>query len=128
MDVGGKWLLHADGRATAPDVAGEGQEFLHGDEVALLVARGFGCQLEIHLVLSGNDTDEIAALVAMQYQGLEDASDVFTQAGSYMSGAEVALIHFVGNQFIVYTSLVHQAGHIGFLDILHCRIFILILP
>ena len=55
VDIRGERLLHPDGRTAATDVARQGQQFLHGDEVALLVARHLGGQLQVHFVFAGDD-------------------------------------------------------------------------
>ena len=64
VDVGGKWLLHADGRTTSPDVPRQWKEFFHRNQVALLVARNLGGQFQVHFMFSRDDTHEIARLVA----------------------------------------------------------------
>ena len=113
VDVGGEKLLHADGRAAPTDVAGEGQQLLHVDEVALLVAAHLGCQLEVDFVFAGDDADEVPRAVTPQHEGLEDALYVFAQLFGHVGRAKVVLVHLVGNQFVLHPGLVHQAGSIG---------------
>ena len=119
VHVGGEVLLHADGRAAATDVAGEGQELLHGDHLALLVARYLGGELEVDGGIAGDDAHEVAGAVALQDEGLEHLGDVFAQRLGYMGCGEVALIYLVGDELVGYLGLVEQAGCIGLLDFCH---------
>ena len=116
MDEGGEWLLHADGRTTATDVAREGQQFLHRDEVAALVACDFGGLFEVHLLVAWDDTDEMACFIAFQDQGFEHLVDVFAQLVGDMLRPKVVFIHLVGNQLILDFLLVKQPAGVGFVD------------
>ena len=71
MNISRKKFLHPDGRASATDIPCERKQFLDRYKVALLVAAHFGSQLEVHLVLAGNDADEMSGFVTMQDQCLE---------------------------------------------------------
>ena len=118
MDIRGERLLHPDGRTAATDVARQGQQFLYGDEVALLVARHLGSQLQVYFVFAGDDADEMARLVAVQDEGLEHTIYILAQAGGYVYRAQVAFVHLVGDQFVGYLGLVQQPGCIGLIDLL----------
>lgn len=116
MDEGGEGLLHADGRASAADVACERQQFLHRDEVATLVARDFGRLLQIHFLVARNDADEVSCLVAFQHQRLEHLVDVLAQLVGDMLRTEVVFIDFVGYQLIMDFLLVQEPARVGFVD------------
>ena len=116
MDEGGEGLLHADGRASAADVACERQQFLHRDEVATLVARDFGGLFQVHFLVARDDADEMSCLVAFQHQRLEHLVDVLSQLVGDMLCPEVVLIHLVRNQLILDLLLVQEPARIGFVD------------
>ena len=90
-------LLHADGGTASTDIARQRKKLLHGDEVALLVARKLGRLLQIDFVFTRDDTNKVATLIAMEHQGLEDTVDVLAQTGCYMYGTQIVFIHIVGN-------------------------------
>ena len=77
MDVSREFLLHADRWTATADVSGERKQVFHRDEVALLVARDLRRELQVDLAAARNDADEVAGLVAAQYEGLEDLLDGF---------------------------------------------------
>ena len=114
MNISRKKFLHPDGRASATDIPCERKQILDRYKVALLVAAHFGSQLEVHLVLAGNDADEMSGFVTMQDQCLEHTIDILAQRGCHVGGAEVVLVHLVGNQFVSHLGLVQKAGGVGF--------------
>ena len=75
-DIGREMLFHADGGAAATDVAGEGEEFFDRDHFTAFVAGDFGVLFQIDLVGAGNDTDEVAAFVAVEDKRLEYLRDI----------------------------------------------------
>ena len=97
VDVGGKGFLHADGAASATNVAGEWQQLLLGYEVALLVARHFGSFLEVHFLSSGNDTHKMSATIPFQHKCLENLAYVLVQLVGNMLCPQVGFFHLVGN-------------------------------
>lgn len=76
VDIGREMLFHADGGAAATDVAGEGEEFFDRDHFTAFVAGDFGGLFQIDLVGAGNDTDEVAAFVAVEDKRLEYLRDI----------------------------------------------------
>ena len=76
VDIGREMLFHADGGAAATDVAGEGEEFFERDHFTAFVAGAFGGLFQIALVGAGNDTDEVAAFVAVEDKRLEYLRDI----------------------------------------------------
>ena len=116
MDEGGEGLLHADWRASAADVARQGQQLLHRDEVAALIAGDFGGLLEVHLFVAWDDADEVARFVAFQHQGLEHLVDVLAQLVGDVLRAQVVPIDFVGDELIRNLLLVKKPARIGFVD------------
>ena len=116
VDIGGEMLFHSYGRTSATDVSGEGKQLLHGDEVALLVTAHLGGHLEVNLIATRDDADEVSRLVAMKHQGFEHLLDILAQLCHYVVGTEVALIHLIGDKFVGNFRLVHQAGDVGLLD------------
>lgn len=114
VDIGGEGFLHADGGAGTADVAGEGKELLHGNEVARLVAADAGGFLEVELHGAGDDADEIADLVAGEDEGFEDTVDVLAELGCDVDGGEVGLVDLVGNEFVGYLGGVEETGDVGF--------------
>lgn len=76
VDIGREMLFHADGGAAATDVAGEGEEFFDRDHFTTFVAGDFGGLFQIDLVGAGNDTDEVAAFVAVEDKRLEYLRDI----------------------------------------------------
>ena len=86
VDEGREVFFHADRGTSSPDVAGQWQEFFYGDHVAFFVAGGPGDFFEVDFMVAGNDTDEVAGLVAVKHQCLEDLFDVFAQYVGHVSG------------------------------------------
>ena len=76
VDIGREMLFHADGGAAATDVAGEGEEFFDRDHFTAFFAGDFGGLFQIDLVGAGNDTDEVAAFVAVEDKRLEYLRDI----------------------------------------------------
>ena len=76
VDIGREMLFRADGGAAATDVAGEGEEFFDRDHFTAFVAGDFGGLIQIDLVGAGNDTDEVAAFVAVEDKRLEYLRDI----------------------------------------------------
>ena len=99
-------LLHADGGTASTDITRQREKLLHGDEVALLVARKLGRLLQIDFVFTRDDTDKVATLIAMEHQGLEDTVDVLAQTGCYMYGTQIVFVHLVGDQLVVHLGFV----------------------
>ena len=100
MYIGREMLFHANGGTSAPDVTGQWKEFLHGDEVAFLVAGDFGGHFEVYFMFTGNDADKVAGFITVENQGFEYLVYVLAQAGSYVDGAKVVLIDFVRDEFV----------------------------
>ena len=98
------------------DVARQGQQLLHRDEVAALVARSLGGLLQVELVVTRDDANEISDLVAFQHQGLEHLVDVLAQLVGDVLRPEVVLVHLVRNQLIRNLLLVKDAAGVGFID------------
>ena len=118
VDEGGEGLLHADGRATATDIAREGQQLLHRDEVAVLVASDFGGLFQIDFLVPRDDAHEVSSFVAFQHQRLEYLIDVLTELVGDMLCAKVVFIHLVRDQLILDLFLVEQSAGVGFVDFL----------
>ena len=116
VNISGKRLLHADGGTAAADISRQGQQFLHRDKVALLVAGDFGGKFQVYFVLAGNDADEVAGLVAVEYQGFEYLVDVLAQAGGNVDGTEVVLIYFVRDEFVRYLGFIKKPCGICLID------------
>ena len=53
--------------------------------------------------------------VALEDNRLEDGVNVFVEFSSNMDGAEVGLIHRVGNEFVGDSRGIQEAADIGFL-------------
>lgn len=115
MDIGREGFLHADRRTAAADVSRHGQQLLHRDQIHLLVARDPGCRLEVHFVVAGNHTDEIARAVALEHKGLEDAGDLLAQLLGDVCRRQMLLVHAVGHQFVGDLRTVEQPCGVRFL-------------
>ena len=125
VDIGGKWLLHADGRTTSADVSRQWKELFHRNQVAFLVARNFSSQLQVHLMFSRDDTNKIARLVSMKHKCLEHLVDVLSQAFRYMRGALIVFIDFIRDEFVFHLGLVQQACCIGLVYLFFLCVFFL---
>ena len=90
------------------------------DEVALLVARHLGGQLQVHFVFAGDDADEVARLVTVQDEGLEHTIYVLAQAGGNMYRAQVAFVHLVGDQFVALVLLIFFIVLSYISEAMHC--------
>ena len=66
VDICREMFFHADGRAAAANITGEREQLLDRDHFTAFVAGDFGGFLQIDLVGSGDDTDEITVFIAMQ--------------------------------------------------------------
>ena len=53
---------------------------------------------------------------------LEHAVDVLAQTGGYMYGAQIVLIHLVGNEFIGYLGFVEQPRCISLINFHHNKL------
>ena len=92
VDVGRKGLFHADRRTAPADVARHGQQLLHRDQVGLLVARYACGGLEVDLVVGGHHAYEMPRAVAPQHEGLEYASDIFSQLFGHVCRRKVFFV------------------------------------
>ena len=116
MDEHRKWLLHAYGGASSAHVAGQREQFFHGDEVGFLGSGGFGGFLEVYLRIAGDDTDKVSGLFPFEHEGLEHPVDVLAKLRSYMVGCEIVGVDGVGHQLVGYAGFVKQTCGIGFLN------------
>ncbi len=77
VDIGRERLFHADGGAAATDVAGEGRSSLTGIISQLLLPETLAAFFsDVDLVGARNDTDEVAAFVAVEDKRLEYLRDI----------------------------------------------------
>ena len=121
MEPRRKGLFHPHGRAAAPDIARHGQQLLHRDQVDLLVARDTGRGLQIDLVVSGHDTDEIARPVALEYQRLKNTLDRLPELCGHMRGREVRFIHLIRYEFVCDLRAVEQPRGICLFHLCVCH-------
>lgn len=112
-------LFHANGRAAAANVAGGGKQLLHGNEVALLVARSFGCLFEVDFGISGNNAYEMPGAVAVEHKSLEYLSDILIELFGDVVGGEVVLVDNVWHQFVFDFSPVEQTCCISLVNSRH---------
>ena len=78
MNKNGKVLLEAKGTATASDIASQRSQFLQRNGINLFVSAHFGGPLQVHLEISGNHAHQVANLVTMDQNRLENLIDIFT--------------------------------------------------
>ena len=123
VDVGGEGLLHADGGTTSSDIAGCGEELFHVDEVAALVAGGFGGHLEVYFFICRNNAYEESCTVSLEYQGFEHGRAVFSQLLCHMYGIQMFLIYLIGNQGVRDIFPVQDSCSIGFLNLHFLLVF-----
>lgn len=117
VDESGELFLHAYGGATASDVAGCGEQFFHVDEVAALVAGGFGGHLEIYFFICRNNAYEESCAVSLEYQGLEHGAAIFTQLLCHVYGIQMFLIHLIGYQCVGDLLSVQDSRCVCFLNL-----------
>lgn len=115
----GKRLLHAHGRAPATNVTCSRQQFLHGNQVGLLVARHLGGFFQIHLGIARHYAHKVAIAVTLEHQRLEHTMDILAQRCRHMVGCQIVLVNLIGNQFVGHMGLVQQAGRIGLIYFFH---------
>lgn len=65
-------------------------------------------------MISGYDADEMARAVSLEYERLENRSDIFTELFGHMSRGQMLLVHPVRDQFVGDFGTVEQTGRIGF--------------
>ena len=116
VDIGREMLFHADGRAAATDVAGEGEEFFDRDHFTTFVAGDFGGLFQIDLVGAGNDTDEVAAFVAVEDKRLEYLRDILASLVGNVCRAQIVFIYFIRNQLVSHFGFVQQACYVCFVN------------
>ena len=70
-------------------------------------------QLQIDLVISRDDTDEMARPVTTKHECLENRSNIFAELFGHVSRGQMLLIHPIRNQFVGDFGSVEQTGRIG---------------
>ena len=98
MEICRKRLLHAHRRTSAADIAGKRKQFLHRNQVALLVARNLCRSLQVHFRVTRNHANEMAGPVPLKNKCLEDLLYRFTQLRCYMPCGKIILIHLIRYQ------------------------------
>ena len=119
VEEGGKMLLHADGRTASADVACRRQEFLQGKRLHLLITADACGLLQIHLAITWEDTNEVSRFVAMEDDGFEHLSDVFTKAIGHVLNHKEELIHLVDDEIVGHLGFVKETCDVGFLYFFH---------
>ena len=101
--------------AAAPDIAGEGLDFLERNHFHMLVAGHGGEFLEVQLGGAGNAGFEDSGLVAPDDQRFEDLLHGHAERAGHCRGGEVGLVVGGLMQFVINAQLVEEAGCVGFL-------------
>ena len=114
VDMGGIGLLHADGGASAADIAREGKKLLHGDHFDPLITGHGSALLQIQLLGGGDNEDVQTVLVPSRHEGLKDALHIDAEGLGQMDAAEVAFVHLVFGHLIGDSCPIQQAHGIGF--------------
>ena len=109
-------LFHSYWRASATDISGRGQQFLHRYQVTLLVSRDSRRRLQINLLITRNHTYKVARAITTQYECLKDGGYILIELLGNVRGCEVFLIHGIGNQFVSDLCTVEQSRRIGLFD------------
>lgn len=84
-----------------------------GNQIGFLVARNAGGSFQIDLVISRDDTDEMARPVTTKHECLENRSNIFAELFGHVSRGQMLLIHPIRDQFVGDFGSVEQTGRIG---------------
>ena len=110
-------LLESERAATAADVAGERSQVLERDGIDFLVAAHFRGSLQVDFEIAGNHAHEVADLVAVNEDGLENLIDVFAEAVGHVLRAQVAFVDLVGDELVRNFLAVENSCRVRLLDI-----------
>ncbi len=86
------------GRTAAPNITGRRKKLPDGNQIGFLVARNAGGSFQIDLVISRDDTDEMARPVTTKHERLENRSNIFTELFGHVSRGQMLLIHPIRDQ------------------------------
>ena len=117
VNENGEVLLETEWAATAADVAGERGQVLERDGVYFLVAADLRGSLQIDFEIAGNHAHEVADLVAVNEDGLENLIDVFSETVGHVLRAQVAFVDLVGDEFVRNFLAVENSRRVRLLDI-----------
>lgn len=101
------------GEQPPPDVSGRRKQLPDGNQIGFLVARNAGGSFQIDLVISRDDTDEMARPVTTKHERLENRSNIFAELFGHVSRGQMLLIHPIRDQFVGDFGSVEQTGRIG---------------
>lgn len=113
MEKGRERFFHPDRGTAAPDVSGRRKQLPDGNQIGFLVARNAGGSFQIDLVISRDDTDEMARPVTTKHERLENRSNIFAELFGHVSRGQMLLIHPIRDQFVGDFGSVEQTGRIG---------------
>ena len=113
MEKGRERFFHPDRGTAAPDVSGRRKQLPDGNQIGFLVTRNAGGSFQIDLVISRDDTDEMARPVTTKHERLENRSNIFAELFGHVSRGQMLLIHPIRDQFVGDFGSVEQTGRIG---------------
>ena len=113
MEKGRERFFHPDRGTAAPDVSGRRKQLPDGNQIGFLVARNAGGSFQIDLVISRDDTDEMARPVTTKHERLENRSNIFAELFGHVSRGQMLLIHPIRDQFVGDFGSVEQTGRIS---------------
>ena len=122
VDISREALFHADRRTAAAYITRHGQQFLHRNQIGLLVARHAGRGLEIDLMIPRHHADEVSRPIAFQHEGLENRGDLLAQLFSDVRRRQMLFVHLVGNELVIYLRTVEQPRRIRLFDFSVCHL------
>ncbi len=125
VDVGREGFFHADGGATAADVAGEGEQIFHVYHGDAFVSGGAGGRFEVEFFFRRQAKDDGAGFVTYCDDGFENAIRIEPQDFGGMDAGEVIFAVFVGFCFVRNFRGVQNPHDIGFLFFPHVGSFFL---
>lgn len=113
MEKGRERFFHPDRGTAAPDVSGRRKQLPDGNQIGFLVTRNAGGSFQIDLVISRDDTDEMARPITTKHERLENRSNIFAELFGHVSRGQMLLIHPIRDQFVGDFGSVEQTGRIG---------------
>ena len=112
-------FFHTYRGAAAPDIAGVRKQFLHMQHLTTLVAGDPCREFQVNLDIAGHHADEQTVPVSLEYQGLEDLTDVLSELRRHMLHRKVILGILIWDEFVSYACGIQKPGCVGLDDCGH---------